>query len=219
MKQRVFFTAALCCVLLFTGFNAVAQETTSPFPPPEEGTSTIPAPADTGAARQPAATTRRPTQQAPAQRPARQTPAQQQQAPAQSGAAQRQAPAGSQQSSASTAAAAQTAQQTGIPSTGRFWGAMAGFGSYGYEYDYNKLSFDLKGDGGFNAGFFLGYDFGLLAAQAEVLFATESAKIQVYNWGYGGYSYYDEFEYSGKNIQVPLMLKLDFHLGRFMLQP
>ncbi|MDR2617499.1 MAG: hypothetical protein LBC62_01395, partial [Treponema sp.] len=66
----------------------------------------------------------------------------------------------------------------------------------------------------------------LLAAQTEVLFTTENLKVEGTKPIYSPYypfnqisSYTYKEKYSGKNIQVPLMLKLDFHLGRFMLQP
>ncbi|MDR1566495.1 MAG: hypothetical protein LBS48_04325 [Treponema sp.] len=213
MKQRVFFTAALCCVLLFTGFNAAAQET-SPLPPPEQGTATVPAP-DTGAVSQPVPA--RPREQAPAQSSGRtartQTPAAGR--TGSGGDAPRVAESREQTPAPTAARQEQAAPAAGIPSTGMFWGAMAGFNKNNYSKYDSYDSSKYKGETGFNGGILLGYDFGLLAAQAEVLFTTESLEREYYK------NYYDYYEdwYGGKGIRVPLMLKLDFHLGRIMLHP
>jgi hypothetical protein len=68
--------------------------------------------------------------------------------------------------------------------------------------------------GGFNAGLLLGYDFGLLALQGEILINT----------GWNGYGYYDNLgeEHLGFDItvlQIPVLVKLDLHWGRIMFQP
>jgi hypothetical protein len=213
MKRSVIFTAAVCCALLLTGFTAAAQET-APLPPPEQGTSAIPAP-DVGAPKAPAAA-RGPGEQAPAQSGR----AAQRQAPAAGRAAGSGAQAGSQERAAAQAAAQPAAAQqdaaaaSGIPSRGLFWGAMLG----GSMYQYSPYNFSLyetyKGKAGFNAGFLVGYDYGLLAVQAEVLFTGDNLKIE---WDSGYYT--ADIHLSGKTIQIPLMLKLDFHLGRIMFQP
>jgi hypothetical protein len=92
-----------------------------------------------------------------------------------------------------------------------------------YRYDYSTTyssdgynSPDINGEGGFNADFFLGYDFGLLAGQVEFLLTGDKGNYR----SYGSYSYTDDrYEFSGTTIQIPVMFKLDLHGSRFMFQP
>jgi hypothetical protein len=100
---------------------------------------------------------------------------------------------------------------------------MAGGGGYFYNtedisYYPNKI-YPVYGGGGFNGGLLLGYDFGLLAGQVELLITGDNVKILVPTTYSGGYIYWDSKRFNGTTIQVPLMLKLDLHWGRIMLQP
>jgi hypothetical protein len=71
--------------------------------------------------------------------------------------------------------------------------------------------------GGFNAGLLLGYDFGLLALQGEVLFNTGWNGYNYYEGGYGGGD--EHFGFDLTTLQIPVMLKLDLHWRRIMFQP
>jgi hypothetical protein len=74
----------------------------------------------------------------------------------------------------------------------------------------------------FNGGLLLGYDFGLLAGQAEVLVTGDKGRFEeMYtSSGTNGLNYnYRMVNFSGTSIQIPLLLKLDFHAWRIMLQP
>jgi hypothetical protein len=94
-----------------------------------------------------------------------------------------------------------------------FLGAMLGGSTYKYEQPTsNSTSIDGKVD--FNAGLLWGYDFGLLAGQVELLLTGDNGESK-YNGP--GYSYKNEF--SAMRLQIPIMLKLDFHISRLMFQP
>jgi hypothetical protein len=231
MKQSYIFTAILCCLLLFAGLNAAAQEKTTPLPTPDKGASALPTP-DKGVSAPPApdraksilpdvAETR---VQAPqsgrsaSQAPAAAAPAAA--APAASAAAAPAAAAGNTGTGGSAPQAAAADQSApapaGIPSKGLFWGAMAGGSMYNYEKSSEiGLPGDIHGRGGFSGGLLLGYDFGLLAGQAEVLVTGDNAK---YESDYYNPNDHDR-DLSGTTIQIPLMLKLDLHWRRIMLQP
>jgi hypothetical protein len=140
------------------------------------------------------------------------------------------------QTPAKTPAAQQSsdAEQTpalGLPAKGFFLGGLIGGGilnpDIGKIYDtYDYVWVHDKG--AFDAGLFAGYDFGLFTGQLEFLFTTDRAEMDVRNevWissgGGGGYfnTVYDgDFDYRGKLLQIPLIAKVDLHLGRFVLQP
>jgi hypothetical protein len=72
---------------------------------------------------------------------------------------------------------------------------------------------DIEGRGTFNGGLFFGMDFGVVAGQAEVFFAGERASTKVL---LGSYT---DTDITGLSILVPLIVKLDLHLGPVALQP
>jgi hypothetical protein len=123
---------------------------------------------------------------------------------------------------------APAAPQEGIPATGFFAGAKLGGSLYEYKFkNYYNANDYREGDAGgdFSAGLLWGYDFGLLAAQVEILLAGDSGH---YTWNnYGYYSpptvyhpyVYNSTEFSGTTIQIPFMAKLDLHWKRLMFQP
>jgi hypothetical protein len=59
-----------------------------------------------------------------------------------------------------------------------------------------------------------GYDFGLLAGQVELLLTGDNGESK-YNGPGGWYTY----KFSAMRLQIPVMLKLDFHISRLMFQP
>jgi hypothetical protein len=200
MKQKLFFTIALGFLLLVTGFNVQGQQQTAPLPPPDRESSVVPAPDMPARERAPV------RRQAP---PPAQTPPQRQE-PAGTPAAQ-QTPAARQAPARQTPAAQQT-PAAGIPDKGLFWGGMIGMGATLPEAYYaNDTAY---GDFAFGVDLFVGYDFGLFTGQVEFLFANESGNIDI--WYTYGYRYY---KYSGTLFQIPLIAKMDLHLGRFVLQP
>jgi hypothetical protein len=198
MKQKLFFTIALGVLLLVTGFNVHGQQQTAPLPPPDRESSVVPAPDMPARERAPVRRQTPPPAQTP---PQRQEPAG---TPATRQAPVRQAPP--QQAPA--------AQQTaaGIPDKGLFWGGMIGLGATSPKAVYANDT--ATGDFAFGVDFFVGYDFGLFTGQAEFLFANEAGNLDM--WYGNGYRYY---KYSGTLFQIPLIAKMDLHLGRFVLQP
>jgi hypothetical protein len=108
-----------------------------------------------------------------------------------------------------------------------FLGAMLG-GSYylynfmdnsGYDYGY--------GYGGFSADLLWGYDFGLVAGQAEILLTGDAGWYDwqedtyigdYYSGGWWNTNYYS-YNFSGTTIQIPVMVKLDLHWRRILFQP
>jgi hypothetical protein len=83
------------------------------------------------------------------------------------------------------------------------------------DYDSSRLNPNyingIRDAGGFGGGLLMGYDFGLLAAQVEFLAAFEEIRLNSYSAS--------DVTYSGLYFQVPIMLKLDFHFWRIMIQP
>jgi hypothetical protein len=84
----------------------------------------------------------------------------------------------------------------------------------------------IYGGGIFDGGLFTGYDFGLFTGQVEFRLAGDDA----YNIKSGsGYSYSpgsgqwvsntDYIGYKGMLFQIPLVVKMDLHLWRLVLQP
>jgi hypothetical protein len=106
-----------------------------------------------------------------------------------------------------------TAKKT-IPAKGAYLGLMAGpvFNNYNIKNtdSANAGIYHIDGKGAVNGGMYFGIDFGLLAAQAEVLITGDNAEMEL--------SYFDS-HITGTSLLVPLILKLDFHLGPFILQP
>jgi hypothetical protein len=213
MKQKLFFAIALGVLLFVPGLNVQAQLYTAPPEPPDRESSIIPAPEEPSreqapVRRQTPARTQAPTR---AQTPARtQTPARSQE-PVEAPAAQ-QTPAQEDPATQQTPAAQQT-PAVGIPGKGRFWGGMFDLGSTLPKDGYDGES--LYGDFAFAAGLSMGYDFGFFIGQVELLLASES----VYNVTERPY-YSSEFQsggsesYTGTLFQIPLVVKMDIHLGR-----
>jgi hypothetical protein len=222
--------AVLCCMLFLVNFNTAAQNQTFPLPAPGEGASTLPAPVQgTGKPALAEAPAREPVKTPPAQsgeaakdsetakegapRAARRPPAgerpatgQGQQAPEQQ-APEQQAPAAS--------------SQTGIPSKGMFVGGMSGGVAYFYDNkDKDKVNGygSFHDGGGFNGGLLFGYDFGLLAGQAEILINGEYGGFHGSSATWNGW-WNKDYVYSRTSIQIPIMLKLDLHWRRIMFQP
>jgi hypothetical protein len=109
---------------------------------------------------------------------------------------------------------------------------MFGGGFSDLDYDGSSSSSSnvyedkLKGQGSdLKLSFLFGYDFGLLAFQTELLFSSVTVKHDYYYSSTSGppsytYTYRDEeTEFSRMTLQIPVMLKLDFHFWRLMLQP
>jgi hypothetical protein len=73
-------------------------------------------------------------------------------------------------------------------------------------------------------GLFAGYDFGLFAGQVEFLLANDNADLYrantTYNPNTGSWGTYSgTAHYNGTLLQIPLIVKMDLHLWRFVLQP
>jgi hypothetical protein len=232
MKQRYIFTAMLCCLLLFAGLNAAAQQITTPLPAPDREKSIIPdvpetkvqAPAQSGRSE--------PQAEVPAAAPATAAPAASA-PPATAPAADRNT--GTSGSASRTAAGPAAPAPAEIPSKGWFWGTMLGMKATWFDnarIDGNDVTRGnmsggyggrVGGGEGFEGGLLLGYDFGLLALQVEFLMSSESMKTEMHYYESSGtYSWYradSETHLSGVNFQIPLMLKLDLHWKRLMFQP
>jgi hypothetical protein len=97
---------------------------------------------------------------------------------------------------------------------------MAGGGFTGLSGDVNQnngYSAHFSDGGNFDAGILLGRDYGLLAYQVEFLFTSENFE---YSYSQSSPNYtYNRYEFNATVIRIPLLIKLDFHFGRFMLQP
>jgi hypothetical protein len=70
----------------------------------------------------------------------------------------------------------------------------------------------------FNGGLFFGMDFGLLAGEAGFFFTGDHAEAYVRS-GYGYYDYGGWVSMTGVSLHIPLLVKMDFHLGPVVLQP
>jgi hypothetical protein len=157
---------------------------------------------------------RRETRAAPAQAvPAQAAPAQA--APAQAAPAQ-EAPA---QAAPAQTAAAQTAAPQTVPSKCSFWGLMAGPVFNDYSFHNDEESYGSYGSAAFNGGLLFGYDFGLLAGQAELIFTGDKGSFSEKSIGSSSDSSISNKSFSATTLQIPLLLKLDFHGSRIMLQP
>jgi hypothetical protein len=67
-----------------------------------------------------------------------------------------------------------------------------------------------------NNGVFVGYDFGLFTGQVELRIGNDNGNITAEYAGTGGYASFDFFQ---MRLQIPLIAKVDLHLGPFVLQP
>jgi hypothetical protein len=89
------------------------------------------------------------------------------------------------------------------------------------EYDINDTDWEDYGGSGingyttFNGGLFLGIDFGLFAGEAGFFFTGDSAETSFQN-SYGSREWSDM---TGAALHIPLLVKMDFHLGPVVLQP
>jgi hypothetical protein len=99
---------------------------------------------------------------------------------------------------------------------------MIGYGGLSPEGDEDSIS----GGGSVSGGLLAGYDFGLFTGQVEFLLAGDSVEGLRTGSGYhynqvsGGWDpNWSYSSYSGTLIQIPLVVKLDLHLWRFVLQP
>jgi hypothetical protein len=102
-----------------------------------------------------------------------------------------------------------------LPAKGWYIGAMAGAAYHFYDTDDTDVSgTDVDGIGSFNGGLYFGIDTGLVTGEIELLIVQENASAEIYN-GYG----YEEVQFSGTSLLIPLIFKLDFHLGPVVLQP
>jgi hypothetical protein len=204
MKRNLFFAIVLGALLAVPGFKVQAQLQTAPLPPPDRESTIISPPGQAPARRQTPARGLFRQNPAQGQTPARtQTPSRGQATTA------RQTPAGqvpapqiptAQQTPAATGAGATAATPaTGIPNKGLFLSGLFGAGSLSNDTYYGTTEVVDTALGG---GLSVGYDFGLFTGQVEFLFAND---------------YIDGL--TGMLLKVPLIAKMDFHLGRFVLQP
>jgi hypothetical protein len=88
------------------------------------------------------------------------------------------------------------------------------------SYDINDTDWKNYGDGmdggvSFNGGLFFGMDFGRFAGEAGLFFTGDNAKTYLQD----SYGYRREAEMIGTAIHIPLLVKMDFHLGPVVLQP
>jgi hypothetical protein len=192
--------------------NVSAQDNT--LPPPDRETSALPAPdRETSTLPAPSTPERAPGAAAPPRaRPPR-------------AAAAARSDAGSQASEGSEQQAAAPSQAQNepvkakktIPAKGLYLGLMAGTAFPSFNTDGTGMSnYDIDSYPSVNGGLYFGRDFGLVTAQAEILFSMDWADIEYY-YGYGlGYSDITVVESS---LLIPFIFKLDLHLGPVVLQP
>jgi hypothetical protein len=236
MNHRLVFFGLLCCLLVFTGLNVAAQET-APLPPPDESAWPLPPPGGESSGKSggglfgvfQAPQRRQPGQgSAPAARPAT-PPAAQPATPSATqpdkGASVAQPDKGASAPAARTETAAPA--PAGIPSKGFYWGLMAGFSKYGYQGEGQGTK-EWEGKFGFAGGLILARDFGIWALQMELLVSGDNLKYRkdVYQTTYDPFTNFRETSYheerikmEGTHLQIPILVKLDLHLGRFLLQP
>jgi hypothetical protein len=87
----------------------------------------------------------------------------------------------------------------------------------GIYWESSYYFVDTDGAMAFEGGLFMGYDFGLFTAQVEFLFANDGGNME--RWRYNPSYTYEQYDFSGALFQIPLIVKMDFHLRRFVLQP
>jgi hypothetical protein len=74
---------------------------------------------------------------------------------------------------------------------------------------------DMDGNMTFNGGLFLGMDFGLLAGEAGFFFTYDDVETRIQDvFGFERWVYI-----TGVALHIPLLVKMDFHLGPVVLQP
>jgi hypothetical protein len=88
--------------------------------------------------------------------------------------------------------------------------AFSDYDTDGTEWK-DSAGHDIDGHTGGTVGLFLGADFGLLIGEAGALLSFDRAKLYYES---GSYS-----EVNGTSLHIPLLLKMDFHLGPVVLQP
>jgi hypothetical protein len=99
---------------------------------------------------------------------------------------------------------------------------MIGAGATLPEAEGNSVTGDLT----FGGGLFVGYDLGLFTGQVEFLFANDAAyniKKEYMEFQSGSSNLWVKrsttLSYTGMLFQIPLIVKMDLHLGRLVLQP
>jgi hypothetical protein len=207
MKLNSLIAGAFCVLLLMAAQNVSAQDNT--LPPPDRETSALPAP-DRETSTLPAPST---PERAPV-------------APPRRAAAAAKSDAGSQASGGSEqqAAAPSQAQDEGvkakktIPDKGLYLGLMAGTAFHSYDTaDTGMSDYELHSYPSFNGGLYFGRDFGLVTAQAEILFSWDFVDMN-YIGSYNSNGVYSAY-FEKTSLLIPLIVKLDFHLGPVVLQP
>jgi hypothetical protein len=97
---------------------------------------------------------------------------------------------------------------------------MGGMNIPGYEIDGTDLkdsgNFSVEGIAGGNFGLFLGLDFGLLTGEAGALLSFDNAQISQKN---SNGDTTERIYVDGVALRIPLLVKLDLHLGPVVLQP
>jgi hypothetical protein len=95
---------------------------------------------------------------------------------------------------------------------------MAGMAFPGYDIndtDWQNYGGGIDGDSSFNGGFFFGMDFGLFAGEAGLFFTGDNAGTSVQD----SYGDSEKSAMTGTALHIPLLVKMDFHLGPVVLQP
>jgi hypothetical protein len=227
MKLKSFFAGALGLLVLFAGQGAAGQE--GALAPPDRESSILPPPDESpfgagASGREGAQRGRREGQAAPKQAGGGLFGNRQEQgtkAPADAGGREESKRAGEarrEQGTGSQAAAGDTSAREALPRTGLYMGAMAGtvFPIYHTddEWDDNNIGSHISGKPTFGGGLSVGWDFGFVAAETGALISSDRAKTTVNKPYYG-----DDVDLMGISLLVPLIIKLDFHLGPVVLQP
>jgi hypothetical protein len=217
MKLTSLAAGAFCVLLLMAAQNVSAQNSNT-LPPPDREGSALPAPDREGSVLPaPSMPERAPVAAAQPVTPPSSPP----KAAAAAGSdAGSQASGGSEQRAAAPSQAQSKpakAKKT-LPAKGLFIGAMIGPVFHFYDTDDTDMNnYEIDGQGSFGGGLYFGMDFGLLTGQAEILVAGDSARMEIDS----GYPYYnhDEIKFGGTSLLIPLIFKLDLHLGPVVLQP
>jgi hypothetical protein len=90
------------------------------------------------------------------------------------------------------------------------------------DYETGGTEWDDLGGGsvdgslGGTFGLLLGMDFGLLIGEAEVLLSFDNAYTEIQTSNYGGWKM---IRMNGIALHIPLLAKMDFHLGPVVFQP
>jgi hypothetical protein len=106
-----------------------------------------------------------------------------------------------------------------LPRTGPYVGLMAGLNLPNYNIDDTDLNsvgnYSVKSVPGGDVGLLVGMDFGLLMAEAELFLSFDNAQMRIDNF----YGDNERFSIFGMALHIPVLFKMDFHLGPVVLQP